>query len=125
MSAVILKIGNADLSMITEQEGVRIRSSPVFSDEFTNVKGVKRRKVLGVQVDLSAELTMVPEAVASAVVTACNADAVSVSYKNPNAVTTVFERPEIEIIPVFAESDDNSYWNISISMTCPLTGSGL
>ena len=128
MSAVILKIGNVDLSGITKQEGVRIRSSPVFGAEFTNVKGVKRRQVIGEQIDLSADFDLLPEATAAAVVAACSADTVTVQYKNPNNTVTVFERPLVESVPVFAESEEddaNSYWNLSLSMTCPLKGDGL
>ena len=128
MSAVILKIGNVDLSGITKQEGVRIRSSPVFGAEFTNVKGVKRRQVIGEWIDLSADFDLLPEATAAAVVAACSADTVTVQYKNPNNTVTVFERPSVESVPVFAESEEddaNSYWNLSLSMTRPLKGDGL
>lgn len=125
MSAIILKIGNVDLSGITEQEGVIIRSSPIFGAEFTNVKGIKRRKCIGKQIDLSADFNTLPESLAKSVVNACDADTVTVEYRNPNYDTAVFERPTIEAIPVFSENDGQSYWNISVSMTCPLKGDGL
>ena len=125
MTAVILKIGSVDLSMITEQEGVRIHTSPVYDDEFTSVMGKKRRKVLGESVDISANFNHVPEDMAAKIVSALRNDTVTVKYKDPTVQTAVFERPDFESVPDFAASEDERYWNISVSMSCPLKGDGL
>ena len=125
MAATILKIGSVDLSMITEQEGVRIHTSPVYDDEFTNVMGKKRRRVLGESVDISADFNHVPEDMAAKIVNALRNDNVVVEYKDPTVQTAVFDRPEFESVPDFAASEDERYWNISVSMVCPLKGDGL
>ena len=125
MTAVILKIGSVDLSMITEQEGVRIHTSPVYEDEFTSVMGKKRRKVLGESVDISANFNHVPEDMAAKIVSALRNDTVTVEYKDPTVQTAVFDRPDFESVPDFAASEDERYWNISVSMSCPLKGDGL
>ena len=125
MVAVILKIGGVDLSMITEQEGVRIHTSPVYDDEFTSVAGKKRKRVLGESVDISADLNHVHEDMAAKIVNALKNDNVVVEYKDPTVQTAVFDRPEFESVPDFAASEDERYWNISVSMVCPLKGDGL
>lgn len=125
MAAVILKIGSVDLSMITEQEGVQIRSSPVYDDEFTSVTGKKRRRLLGESVDISATFNHVPEDIAAQIVYVCKNDSVTVEYKDPIVSSAVFFRPEYVSVPDFAASEDERYWNISVSMSCPLKGDGL
>ena len=125
MAAVILKIGSVDLSMITEQEGVRIHTSPVYDDEFTSVTGKKRKRVLGESVDISADFNHVPEDMAAKIVNALKNDNVVVEYKDPTVQTAVFDRPEYESVPDFAASENERYWNISVSMSCPLKGDGL
>ena len=125
MAAVILKIGGVDLSMITEQEGVRIHTSPVYDDEFTSVAGKKRKRVLGESVDISADFNHVHEDMAAKIVNALKNDNVVVEYKDPTIQTAVFDRPEYESVPDFAASEDERYWNISVSMVCPLKGDGL
>lgn len=125
MAVTILNIGGVDLSMITEQEGVRIHTSPVYDDEFTSVMGKKRRKVLGESVDISADFNHVPEDMAAKIVSALKNDTVAVGYKDPLAQTAVFDRPTYESVPDFAASEDERYWNISVSMSCPLKGDGL
>lgn len=125
MAATILKIGGVDLSMITEQEGVRIHNSPVYRDEFTNVKGKKRQKVIGESVDISADFNHVPEDTAIRIVNALKNDTVEVEYKDPTVQTAAFDRPTFESVPDFAASEDERYWNISVSMVCPLKGDGL
>ena len=125
MAATILKIGSVDLSMITEQEGVRIHTSPVYGAEFTSVTGKKRKKVLGESVDISADFNHLPEDKAAQIVSALRNDKVAVEYKDPTVQTAVFDRPEFESVPDFAASENERYWNISVSMTCPLKGDGL
>lgn len=126
MAATILKIGDADLSMITEQEGVRIRTSPVFGENFTSVTGKTISNILGVSIDISASFNHVPEDIAAQITAACKNDKVTVSYKDPNPTSAEFERPTYESVPDFAASEDERYWNISVSMSCPLkSGSGL
>ena len=125
MVAVILKIGGVDLSMITEQEGVRIHTAPVYGAEFTSITGKKHKKVLGESVDISADFNHVPEDMAAKIVSALRNDTVTVQYKDPTVQTAVFDRPEFESVPDFAASKDERYWNISVSMTCPLKGDGL
>ncbi|MCI7767858.1 MAG: hypothetical protein MSJ26_07785 [Oscillospiraceae bacterium] len=125
MAVTILKIGGVDLSMITEQEGVQIRTSPVYDDEFTSVVGKKQRKVLGESVDISASFNHVPEDIAAQIVSACRNDSVTVEYKDPIVTSAVFDRPEYVSVPDFAASEDERYWNISVSMSCPLKGDGL
>ena len=125
MAATILKIGSVDLSMITEQEGVRIHTSPVYGAEFTSVTGKKRKKVLGESVDITADFNHLPEDKAAQIVSALRNDKVAVEYKDPTVQTAVFDRPEFESVPDFAASEDERYWNISVSMTCPLKGDGL
>lgn len=125
MAAVILKIGSVDLSMITEQEGVRIHTAPVYDDEFTSVTGKKRKRVLGESVDISADFNHVPEDKAAKIVNALRNDTVTVEYKDPTVQTAVFDRPDFESVPDFAASEDERYWNISVSMSCPLKGDGL
>ena len=123
--ATILKIGGVDLSMITEQEGVRIHTSPVYGAEFTSVTGKKRKKVLGESVDITADFNHLPEDKAAQIVSALRNDKVAVEYKDPTVQTAVFDRPEFESVPDFAASENERYWNISVSMTCPLKGDGL
>ena len=125
MAAVILKIGNVDLSMITEQEGVRIRTAPVVGAEFTSITGKKHKKVLGESVDISADFNHVPEDMAAKIVSALKSDNVTVEYKDPLVQTAVFDRPTYDSVPDFAASEDERYWNISVSMVCPLKGDGL
>ena len=125
MAATILRIGSVDLSMITEQEGVRIHTSPVYDDEFTSVAGKKRKRVLGESVDISADFNHVHEDMAAKIVNALKNDNVVVEYKDPTVQTAVFDRPEFESVPDFAASEDERYWNISVSMSCPLKGDGL
>ena len=125
MAATILKIGSVDLSMITEQEGVRIHTSPVYGAEFTSVTGKKRKKVLGESVDITADFNHLPEDKAAQIVSALRNDKVAVEYKDPTVQTAVFDRPEFESVPDFAASENERYWNISVSMTCPLKGDGL
>ena len=125
MAATILKIGSVDLSMITEQEGVRIHTSPVYGAEFTSVTGKKRKKVLGESVDITADFNHLPEDKAAQIVSALRNEKVAVEYKDPTVQTAVFDRPEFESVPDFAASENERYWNISVSMTCPLKGDGL
>ena len=125
MAATILKIGGVDLSMITEQEGVRIHTSPVYGAEFTSVTGKKRKKVLGESVDITADFNHLPEDKAAQIVSALRNDTVTVEYKDPTVQTAVFDRPEYESVPDFAASENERYWNISVSMSCPLKGDGL
>lgn len=125
MAATILSIGGVDLSMITEQEGVRIHNAPVYGAEFTSITGKKRKKVLGESVDISADFNHVPEDMAAKIVNALKNDNVVVKYKDPTVQTAVFDRPEFESVPDFAASENERYWNISVSMVCPLKGDGL
>lgn len=125
MAATILKIGSVDLSMITEQEGVRIHTSPVYGAEFTSITGKKHKKVLGESVDISADFNHVPEDMAAKIVNALKNDNVVVEYKDPTVQMAVFDRPEFESVPDFAASENERYWNISVSMVCPLKGDGL
>ena len=125
MAAVMLKIGGVDLSMITEQEGVHIRTSPVVESAFTSVTGKKRQKIIGESVDISADFNHVPEDMAVRIVNALKNDTVTVEYKDPTVQTAVFDRPTFESVPDFAASEDERYWNISVSMICPLKGDGL
>lgn len=125
MAAVILKIGGVDLSMITEQEGVSIHTSPVYGAEFTSVTGKKYKKVLGESVDISADFNHVPEDKAVQIVNALKNDNVVAEYKDPTVQTAVFDRPTFVSVPDFAASENERYWNISVSMVCPLKGDGL
>ena len=125
MAATILRIGSVDLSMITEQEGVDINTSPVYGAEFTSITGKKRKKLLGESVSISASFNNLPEDKAAAIVNACKNDTVTVTYKDPTEQTAVFDRPNIRSVPDFAASKDERYWNISVDMTCPLKGDGL
>lgn len=125
MAAVILKIGSVDLSMIAEQEGVRIHTAPVYGEKFTNVLGKERKKLIGESIDISAEFGNVPEELAKKIVSACENDNIPVEFKNPNTVTAIFDRPSVDAVPSFAASEDERYWNISLSMVCPLKGDGL
>ena len=125
MAATILRIGSVDLSMITEQEGVDINTSPVYGAEFTSITGKKRKKLLGESVSISASFNHLPEDKAAAIVNACKNDTVAVTYKDPTDQTAVFDHPNIRSVPDFAASEDERYWNISVDMTCPLKGDGL
>ena len=125
MAATILRIGSVDLSMITEQEGVDINTSPVYGAEFTSITGKKRKKLLGESVSISASFNHLPEDKAAAIVNACKNDTVAVTYKDPTEQTAVFDRPNIRSVPDFAASENERYWNISVDMTCPLKGDGL
>lgn len=125
MAAVILKIGGVDLSMITEQEGVRIHTAPVYGAEFTSITGKKHKKALGESVDISADFNHVPEDKAVQIVNALKNDNVVAEYKDPTVQTAVFDRPTFVSVPDFAASEDERYWNISVSMVCPLKGDGL
>lgn len=120
MSAVILKIGSVDLSDYCECQQVSITNSPVFSDGFVNVLGRTRRTVIGDQIQLSASFGLIPESVAKAIRNACSASSVTVEYKDPVPVTTVFERPTFSRNVDFEVGEDTQMWNCSVSMTCPL-----
>lgn len=124
MNDTILKIGEADMSEHVICEAVDISTSPVWSDSFTAVSGKERKKCLGVRVELSADFSVLDGAAAAALINACNADAVSVVYKCPAKTVTVFDRPSVRCVPVFNDGAVD-YWNISVSMTCPLKGDGL
>ncbi|MCM1579412.1 MAG: hypothetical protein NC078_11500 [Ruminococcus sp.] len=43
----------------------------------------------------------------------------TVTYKCPEQTVTEFDRPSFRCVPVF-EDGVTSYYNISLSMTCPL-----
>ena len=124
MSDVILKIGSVDMSEDVICEAVDINTAPVWSDSFTAVNGEEKKKCLGVSVDLSANFQVLDNDKAAALVSACNSEKVSVTYKCPSEVVTVFDRPSLRIVPVFNDGVTD-YWNISVSMSCPLKGSGL
>ena len=83
MNDTILKIGNVDMSEHVICEAVDISTAPVYSDSFTAVNGKERKKCLGVSVSLSADFQVLSDTVAAALVTACNADEVTVKYKCP------------------------------------------
>ena len=80
---------------------------------------------LGESVDISADFNHVHEDMAAKIVNALKNDNVVVEYKDPTVQTAVFDRPEFESVPDFAASEDERYWNISVSMVCPLKGDGL
>ena len=121
---IILKIGDVDMSEHVICEAVDINRSPVWSDSFTAVNGEEKKKCLGVRIALSADFSVLDGTAAAALVSACNADSVSVTYKCPAPETAVFDRPSLRCVPVFNDGEVD-YWNISVSMTCPLKGSGL
>ena len=118
--AVILKIGLVDLSDYCECQQVSITNSPVFSEGFVNVLGKTKRTVIGDQIQLSASFGLIPESVAKAIRNACSASSVTVEYKDPVPVTTVFERPTFSRNVDFEVGEDTQMWNCSVSMTCPL-----
>ena len=125
MAAVILKIGNADLSDITEQDGVQINTAPVFGDSFVNVKGQTVRKLLGVSVNISADFELVPQDTAARIVSACSAEKVTIEYLTPLADSAEFERPSVTAVPSFEDSSGVMYWSLSVNASCPLKGDGL
>lgn len=61
---------------------------------------------------------------AKAIVNACNEGKVTVEYADPFPRSAVFDRPSVTSVPVF-DDGEISYWNISLSMVCPLKGCGL
>ena len=120
MSQTILKIGNTDLSESVEQSGVTITSRPIYGDVvFRAVTGQEKKKCIGTEISISASFTYVPEEEAKAIVSACNADKVTISYLDPNAASAVFDRPSISASPLFEESDGTVAWAISLSASCP------
>ncbi len=120
MSQTILKIGNTDLSESVEQSGVTITSRPIYGDiVFRAVTGQEKKKCIGTEISISANFTYVPECEAKAIVSACNADKVTISYLDPNAASAVFDRPSISASPLFEESDGTVAWTISLSASCP------
>ena len=120
----ILAVGSADMTEFVECEAVSIEKSPVWSEEFTAVNGVQRKKCLGVSVSISADFKILTKEKLAELVSACGSDKVSVAYAAPNAETAEFDRPTYSISPVF-EDGITSYWNVSVSMSCPLKGDGL
>ena len=74
--------------------------------------------------ELSAEFSVLDEGVAAALKNACSAEKVTVIYKCPGQTVTEFDRPTFRCTPVFTDGVTD-YYNISLSMTCPLKGDGL
>lgn len=124
MNDVILKIGSVDMTENAECEAVSISTEAVYTNAFTAVTGEEKKTRLGDKVSISASFNILTEDKAKAVVTACNADKVTVDYADPFPCSAVFDRPSVTSVPVFFDGEI-SYWNISLSMVCPLKGNGL
>lgn len=124
MNDTILKIGDVDMTEHVICEAVDITETPVYSDSFTAVTGEERKTCIGVKVDLSAEFSVLDETVAIALKNACLDEKVGVIYKCPAETSAVFDRPTFRCSPVFTDGVTD-YYNISLSMTCPLKGDGL
>ena len=120
MSQTILKIGNTDLAESVEQSGVTITSRPIYGDiVFRAVTGQEKKQCIGKEISISANFTYVPENEAKAIVSACDADTVTISYLDPNAASAVFDRPSISASPLFKKSNGTVAWAISLSASCP------
>lgn len=124
MNDTILKVGNVDMTEYVICEAVDVTETPVYSDSFTAVTGEERKTCIGVKVDLSAEFSVLDEALAAALKNACANEKVTVTYKCPEETVTEFDRPSFRCTPVFTDGVTD-YYNISLSMTCPLKGNGL
>ncbi len=124
MDPVILKIGSADMSYDVICEAVDIDKSPVWSEKFTAVNGVERKKCLGESVSISADFRILTKEKFGKLMAACNSDKVTVVYAAPYEESAEFDRPSVRCSPVF-EDGVTSYWNVSVSMVCPLKGDGL
>lgn len=123
--AIILKIGDVDLSGYTLQGQVKVNRTPVYSDQsFKNVKGVVRKRFLGWKFDLSADFGDLPKDVVSQIMTACEND-VSITFLDPNETTATFERPSVSSAVEWESDEDTQFWSVSLSATCPLLGDGL
>lgn len=124
MNTVILKIGSVDMTEDVLCEGVTIGTEAVYTNAFTAVTGKEKKTRLGDRISISASFSVLDESKAKAIVNACNSDSVTVSYADPFPSSAVFDRPSVTSVPSF-EDGEVSYWNISLSMTCPLKGNGL
>lgn len=123
--AILLKIGDVDLSGYTLQGQVKVNKSPVYAGQsFTNVKGVVRKRFLGWKLDLSASFGNLPRDVVAQIMTACESD-VSITFLDPNETTATFERPSVSSAVEWESDEDTQFWSISLSATCPLLGDGL
>lgn len=123
--AILLKIGDVDLSGYTLQGQVKVNRTPVYANQsFTNVKGVVRKRFLGWKIDISATFGDLPQAVVAQIMTACKSD-VSITYLDPNETTATFERPSVSSAVEWESDEDTQFWSVSLSATCPLLGDGL
>ena len=123
--AILLKIGDVDLSGYTLQGKVNVNKSPVYAGQsFTNVKGVVRKKFLGWKLDISAAFGDLPKDVVARIMTACEND-VSITFLDPNETTATFERPSVSSAVEWESDEDTQFWSVSLSATCPLLGDGL
>lgn len=124
MNDTVLKIGDVDMTMHVICEAVDITETPVYSDSFTAVTGAERKKCIGVRVDLSADFSILDSSIAISLKNACKSETVKVQYKCPEKTETVFDRPTFRCTPVFQDGQID-YYDVSLSMTCPLKGNGL
>lgn len=121
----ILKIGKVDVSDIC-QVGLSIQSSPVYdSTTFTNMLGQEISSLLGISITIQANFDGVDQQTAAKILGYKNAESVSVTYRYPDELTDTFRTPAITGVMDYEDSEGIQHWNISISMTCPLSGEGL
>lgn len=123
--AVILKIGDVDLSGYALQGKVKVKKEPVYDgNQFTNVYGQTVKTYLGDKISLNASFENLPASVAAKIQTACSGN-VEITYLNPNETSVSFERPSTEAAVAWEEDEDTQYWSINIAADCPLLSGGL
>lgn len=112
--SVLLAIGGIDVSKYVEI-GYKIDTEPVYDTSFENMLKQDMAELIGCKVSISANLGLVPASVAKQILTACNTDALSVTYATPVEYSATFKRPKVtsELIT----EDNGGEWDISISMS--------
>lgn len=125
MDDEILVIGETDLTPWIIMDNLKISETAAYdeTDVFTNVYGQDKRTRIGTEVNISVDLTGVPEDDAAAILGECEYDTVSVEWCAPLPRSGDFLRPSTAVTVSFEEEDRRIYdIHIEMSGKIPLDG---
>jgi hypothetical protein len=113
-------LGGYDLSAYTEPKKLSVTRKNIFEDiSLTDLSGVSIPKVIGCYYEITANVTALPEEIATALISASASEAISVTFPLPGGGTSVltntFARPELTVSAV-RELTDGDYYDITISL---------
>ena len=124
MTDTILQIGNTDVTAWIVSDNLKIEESAVYDDNtFVNVYGEERRTFSGTEINLSVDLTGVPESTASTILEACDNETVTIEYNAPLSRSVDFPRPKTTATLSYEETAQRVYdIHIDASVKVPLDG---